>query len=418
MHKKGDTTNVKNYRPVSVLPSVSKVFERLMQSQINSFINKSLSKYLCGYRKGFSTQTALLSLIEKWRNILDQNGFAGAVLMDLSKAFDTINHELLIAKLHAYGFSKSSLSIIFSYLSNRWQHIKIDSSFSDWSEIIRGVPQGSVLGPLLFNIYLNDLIFMLNNENVCNFADDTTPYFCDKSLKEVLDKLEECTEIAISWFDTNYMKLNTDKCHLLVSGYKHEMMWAKIGEDKIWESKEVKLLGVTIDSDLKFDNHVANICSSANRKLTILSRMGTYLSFKQRRLLYKSFIESQFKYCPLIWMFHSRSSNHKINRLHERSLRLVYNDFDSSFNDLLKKDGSFNIHHQNIQGLAIEIYKSLHGLSEHGVLDDLLVVKNNNLRSNGDLSKQSARTVSYGINSLKCFAPHIWNSIPIEIKKI
>jgi len=233
IHKKGDSTCVNNFRPVSVLPSVSKVFERFMQKQINAHINCFLSKYLCGYRKGFNTQTALLSLIEQWRSILDAKGFAGAILMDLSKAFDTINHELLIAKLHAYGFSRSALTLIFSYLSNRWQHIKVDTSFSDWSEILKGVPPGSVLGPLLFNIYLNDLFFMLSETNVCNFADDTTPYVCDKSLKNVLEKLEQNSEIAISWFKTNYMKLNTDKCHLLISGHKYETVWAKVGNDKI-----------------------------------------------------------------------------------------------------------------------------------------------------------------------------------------
>ena len=129
--KKDDATLAKNYRPVSVLPTVSKVFERILQSQMKEYIENFLSPYLCGYRKGFSTQTALLSLIEKWRKALDAKGFAGAILMDLSKAFDTINHELLIAKLHAYGFSKDALLLLLSYLSDRWQQVKVNLSFSD-----------------------------------------------------------------------------------------------------------------------------------------------------------------------------------------------------------------------------------------------------------------------------------------------
>jgi len=159
--KKNDPISAKNYRPVSVLPTVSKVFERIMQKQIVNFMNAYLSPYLCGYRKGFSTQTALLSLLEKWKKCLDKNGYAAAVLMDLSKAFDTINHELLIAKLHAYGFSKNSLTLIRSYLRNRLQHVKINKSFSSWSELLLGVPQGSVLGPLLFNIYLIVMTYFL-----------------------------------------------------------------------------------------------------------------------------------------------------------------------------------------------------------------------------------------------------------------
>ena len=117
--KKCDPTCAKNYRPISALPTVSNVFERLMHDQITTYVDAYLSKHLCGYRKGFNTQTALLSLIEKWKSISDKKGFSGAVLMDFSKAFDTINHELLIAKLDAYGFSKKSLELILDYLSER-----------------------------------------------------------------------------------------------------------------------------------------------------------------------------------------------------------------------------------------------------------------------------------------------------------
>ena len=128
--KKEDKNLAKNYRPVSVLPTLSKVFEKIMQRQVINDVNTFLSPYLCGYRKGFSTQYALLSLLEKWKKTIDSKGFAGGVLMDLSKAFDTLNHELLIAKLHTYGFGKESLMLLLSYLSDRWQRTKINTSFS------------------------------------------------------------------------------------------------------------------------------------------------------------------------------------------------------------------------------------------------------------------------------------------------
>ena len=133
--------------------------------------------------------------------------------MDLSKAFDTLNYELLIVKPHAYGFGKESLMLISSYLSNRWQRTKINTSFSSWTELLQGVPQGWVLGPSLFNIYLNDLFFFLDC-NVCNFADCTTSFICYKNLDYVLNELERNSNIAIYCFQKNYMKMNSDKCHL------------------------------------------------------------------------------------------------------------------------------------------------------------------------------------------------------------
>ena len=143
---------------MSVLPVLSKVFERLMQKQMNSFITDYLSDFLCGYRQGYNTQHALIKLTESWRQSLDSRGYSGAALMDLSKAFDTINHELPIAKLHTYGFRKESLDLILDYLSDRWQRTKISGNVSSWAELLQGVPQGSVLGPLLFNIYINDFL--------------------------------------------------------------------------------------------------------------------------------------------------------------------------------------------------------------------------------------------------------------------
>ena len=144
-------------------------------------------------------------------------------------------------------------------LTNRWQRTKINKTFSGWTELLPGVPQGFVLGPLLFNIYLNDLFLLLDYTEVCNFADDTTFFAYDKDLRSLINRLKHDTFLAIEWFQTNYMKLNESKCHLLIGGYKHESIRAKIGDASIWESNKQKLLGVYIDRTLSFDEHISNL---------------------------------------------------------------------------------------------------------------------------------------------------------------
>ena len=159
------------------------------------------------------------------------------------------------------------------------------------------------------------------------------------------------------------MKLNEDKCHFLVSGFKHETIWINIGEKIIWESKEEKLLGVNIDKDLNFTSHVSNICTKAGQKLAAISRITKFMSSEKRKLLITSFFDSQFEYCPLSWMFHSRTLNNRINDLNYRALRLIYKENSLTFKELLQKDGSVTIHHRNIQKLGIEMYKIKNKLS-------------------------------------------------------
>ena len=200
------------------------------------------------------------------------------------------------------------------------------------------------------------------------------------------------------------MKLNTDKCHLLISGNKNEQMWAKLDRDIFWESNDVKLLGITLDNNLKFDKHVSNICSKANRKLSALTRVAKFLPFKKRRILFKAFIESQFKYCPLVWVFHGRQINDKINKLHEKAPRIVYNDTITSFEELLVKDRTFTIRHQNIHSLAIEMYKAVNSLPG-GNLSEFFVRNNHNynLRSRSELIVPSINTALKGQNSITYF---------------
>ena len=196
-------------------------------------------------------------------------------------------------------------------------------------------------------------IVLCSITDVCNYADNSTFHACDSTLEDFVRRLEHDSMLAIEWLESNYIKLNQDKCHFLFSGNKHEVMFTKIGHSKIWESCSQKLLGIIIDQNLKFDEYILTQCKKAGRKLKALARVRTYLSLERRRTSVKAFIEPQFPYCPLIWMFCQRSSNTRINHLHERALRIVYNQNDSTFEDLLKKDNSVSMHHKNIRSLSI-----------------------------------------------------------------
>ena len=186
----------------------------------------------------------------------------------------------MIAKLHSYGFTISTLKMVHSYLINRCHRTKINATFITWKEFLTGVPQGSVLGPLLFNIQ-NDLFFILEETNVCNYADGTGVHACHKDIGSLMRSLEHDTHLAIDWSESNYMKLNKAKWHLFVSGHKFEHVWINIGGVKIWEADSVTMLGVSINNNLKFDNHVSNLRKKSGKKTFCFDKVSQNITFSQ-----------------------------------------------------------------------------------------------------------------------------------------
>ena len=254
-------------------------------------------------------------MIEKARKILYTGGTFGTLLTDLSKAFDCMTHDLLIAKLHALNFDMNALNLIFNYLTGRKQRVKINWSFSSYLDIFQGVPQGSILGPLLFNIFFCDLFLFVEEVDIMSYADDNTPYVCSENIDITLEKLEEVGKALFEWFsNNNFLKANADKCHLILS--TDEPFSINIDNEVIKNSNNKKLLGINLNNRLGFDAHVANICSRVSKKLHALARISQYMSIHKRRMTMKVFIASEFGYCPLVWMFHSRKLNSRVNQLH------------------------------------------------------------------------------------------------------
>ena len=417
IHKAKERVLMKNYRPVSLIPVLSKLYERNMYDPIFSYIEKFLSSYLFGYRKGHSTQQCLLVMIETWRKALDNRKSAGAILTDLSKAFDCLSHNLLIAKLEAYGFEKSALLFIQDYLKSRKQRTKINGAYSSWRDLKCGVPQGSILGPLLFNIFINDIFYFLDGAKIANYADDNSTYTTADNVEDLLLKLEKESTTVLNWFKINEMKSNDDKCHSIVANA--DIIYISHLNDEFIESEDsVELLGVKIDNKLKFNEHVLGLLKRGNQKFHALSRISKFLCKDKLKLIIKTFIESQFNYCPLVWMFHSRTLNTMINRLHERALRLVYKDDNLTYQQLLENDNSITIHERNLQKLAVEMFKVKNKLSPLPVQE--LFNENDNaydlrIREHWELS--NIKTVNYGLETMRYRGPKTWELIPNEIKE-
>ena len=194
--------------------------------------------------------------------------------------------------------------------------------------------------------------------DIASYADDNTPYNFDFNLDNIISGLEKPSNSLLNWFRENHMKANADKCHLLVSS--DESCTAKIEDFSIKNSTEEKLLGVKFDSNLSFEGHVTSLCKKASQKLHALARISHYMDLNKRRNPMKAFITSQFSYYPLIWVFHSRTLNNKINRIHERALRLVYQN-NLSFSELLDLDNSVTVHQKKLQVFAI--YKVKNGIA-------------------------------------------------------
>ena len=228
---------------------------------------------------------------------------------------------------------------------------------------VLGAPQGSILSPLLFNIFINDIFYFIQDAYICNFADDNSLYSIEDNLKEVKTILKKNFELLQGWFYENYMVLNPGKCHYLIINNDIINTSIELGEKVLYAEAEQKLLGIIIDKDLNFQSHTKSIIKTANQKLSALIRVAPFMTDFNKKVIFNSFFKGQFNYCPLLWMFSTREVNHKINRLHERGLRALLNDETSAFNDMLSKSNDTTIDVKNIQKLMTKFYEYLYGLS-------------------------------------------------------
>ena len=418
--KKDNKLDKSKYRPVSILSCVSKVFEKVIETQISNHFYCKIAGNVSAYRKNYSTQSVLIRAIEDWKMSLDSGKYVGALLMDLSKAFDVVPHGLLIAKMNAYGYGENVIKFILSYITNRRQRVKIYDARSDWNVLQKGVPQGSNLGPLLFNIFLNDIFYTMKDYSLYNYADDNTVAYCADSANDLKFNLELCGNLMTEWFNMNGMQANPDKYQVITFGNKSDVFSEiTVKGIKLVCKSEVLLLGIQIDSALNFNKQIQHVYSKASRQINAIMRLCNVLDTEVKEAIYKSFIHCNFSYCPVIWLLCSNYNIKRLEKLQFRALKFVNNDFESSCEELLSKSNVLSISIHLLHNIAIEVYKCINNLAPD-YLCNIFERQDNHYgtRNVNKLIQNRFKTYKYGYQSFKYIGSKVWNNIPSEIKNV
>ncbi|PNF39982.1 hypothetical protein B7P43_G15963 [Cryptotermes secundus] len=338
IHKRGRIQELSNYRPISLLPVFSKIFETLIYNRVVNFLNKHnlISDAQNGFRQNKSTHTALQSFIEDVQKALDNKFFALGIFLDLSKAFDVINHKLLLAKLELYGFRGISLSLMRSYLTGRSQFVEIDhvdakspnqkSFSSSCKEIKYGVPQGSVLGPLLFLMFINDLPKAVHEAKVVLFADDTNILIIDKNLKSLNDKTIVSMHQLENWFAVNHLIINIEKTKALFFQGRGPRQIDKpelyLNNKKITYTANLKFLGIYITENLSWSSHIHHLVQKLNKTIYLIKSLRDLVSLPILRSVYFAKFESLLRYGIIFWGCGQKDIQ-TVFKIQKKCLRLI-----------------------------------------------------------------------------------------------
>ena len=419
LFKKKDKLNKDNYRSVNLLPVLSKIFEKLLYKQMFEFMENLFHRYLSGFRKGHSCQDILVRMIEDWRKSLDQGSVVGVIAIDLSKAFDCMPHGLLLAKLSAYGFDNNACKLMKSYLMKRQQRVKIGETFSNWVNNIKGVPQGSILGPLLFNIFVNDFLYFKFQSKIYNYADDNTLCCTDANVQNLKERLHADCSMAMQWFTDNSMKANANKFQVMFLSRTAQLTddIITVGDISLKASNSINILGVEIDECLKFNTHIDDICSQAGKQINALKRIRHYLDKRCRTTIYNSYINSSFNYCSVAWMFTNKGNREKLEKTNKRALSFITGKSHLDYDQICKENKQLNVHRKCVKATAILMYKVKRGIAPSFVSEMFnSQISNYEMRDNNKFVLPQFNTMLFGRNSFRYYGAKLWNNIPIAIK--
>ena len=365
--KEGSKCEVENYRPISLLSSLSKIYEKLMHNKIMNFLelNNSIHENQYGFRSGRSCEHALLTAQQTLLDSLSKHQVSLLLLIDFSKAFDMVDHKILLDKLENYGIRGMALKWLKSYLENRTQFVTIDGIDSSTKQMEYGVPQGSILGPLLFVIYINDLPNISKFAKFIMYADDANIILTGKNIVEINEQLMVIRDELEKWVGHNGLALNLKKTkYMIFSRQQTEKQLPSpftLGNILIEHKTEARFLGVIIDDKLTWSSHIKALQAKMSRYIGIMYKLKSLLPLKTRIQIYHSFVQSHINYCSLIWGFSAKSNIEKLFCAQKKGIRAVVPGFINYKYRASNRGGI-------IPGHTKEYFKKFNIMTVHGVI--------------------------------------------------
>ena len=402
--KSGDASEPSNYRPISLIPIFAKIFETVMRRQICEYfeINNLFVDSQFGFRAKLNTTKAVTSLVGYILEALEDHQMVNSTFCDLTKAFDCVSHGILLDKLHYYGFGGTELQLLKSYLTNRRQCVLIDNKKSKILNVTAGVPQGSVLGPVLFLVMINDLTWNVSSHSIV-FADDTTFVSKHKDLVELKHISNVALVEAKTWFNANKFVLNNTKTSNMLFTTKSN----GLNEDDGKCNNCFKLLGIMVDSNLTWEYHIDFICKKLSRIIYLLRNLKMHLPKEYIRVAYYSYFQSVFSYGLLLW----GNSAHiqKVFLLQKRAIRIITN---SAMREHCKP---LFIQEKVMTITCLYIYQVLHYVKDnYSTLSHRKDVHDHNTRSR-DLFETPKYRLTKTANNFSVMSLKIANKFPSHI---
>lgn len=420
--KKGSRLDAGNYRPISVTCICCKIMESIIRDNITAHLisNKVFSKKQFGFIKGRSTVLQLLKVMDIWTESLESGGQIDVIYTDLEKAFDKVPHKRLISKLYSYKINKEVIKWIESFLVNRRQRVRVNGYFSSWRQVLSGIPQGSILGPLLFIIFINDLAdSCTNGSDLFLYADDAKLFRHIQS-KTDADLLQKDLLDLQAWTEKWLLKLNINKCKVVSYGHQigtnNDYYLQSEGSVSTLEHlRYIKDLGVTFDSDLKFDIHINEKINKANSVLGLIYRNFKHMSTTTFCMLYKAMVRSHLEYANCVWSPFRQQDIEKLERVQMRATRMVKQLKKYSYETRLRFLKMPTLKYRRLRGDMIHVYSIISGVHDS---DSAIQFNMSNItKTRGNQFKMQARYTHYRLRGhfFSNRVIEVWNSLPNDV---